>query len=244
MSRRRVLLVEDEESISDPLAAALEREGFAPIVAPTAAAGLESFRRLEAIQQEGGSAAEQAAKAQAELTRLNELVEDLLELARASSVDVTGERLDLGEVARAVVDRWTGPAASSGKRIVERIGTPSHVWANSEDLGHVLDNLLENSIRYCPSGTEITVEAEGDGRPRLVVSDTGPGIPPEDRDRIFERFYRGSTGKEAGAGTGLGLAVVAELIHRWGGRGPGDRRAGHRHRGHLPDSTYHFLTIP
>jgi len=173
--------------------------------------------RLEAIEHEGGFAGEQAAKAQAELTRLNELVEDLLELARAASVDVTGERVDLGEVARAAVDRWTGPAASSGKRIVERIGAPSPVWANAEDLGHVLDNLLENSIRYCPAGSEITVEAGSDGRPKLVVSDTGPGIPPEDRDRIFERFYRGSTGRKAGAGTGLGLAVVAELVHRWGG---------------------------
>jgi signal transduction histidine kinase len=173
--------------------------------------------RLEAIEHEGGFAGEQAAKAQAELTRLNELVEDLLELARAASVNVTGERVDLGEVARAAVDRWTGPAASSGKRIVERIGAPSPVWANAEDLGHVLDNLLENSIRYCPAGSEITVEAGGDGRPKLIVSDTGPGIPPEDRGRIFERFYRGSTGRKAGAGTGLGLAVVAELVHRWGG---------------------------
>jgi signal transduction histidine kinase len=173
--------------------------------------------RLEAIEQEGGPSGHQAAKAQAEVARLSELVEDLLELARASSVDTTGQRVDLGEVARAAVDRWTGPAASAGKRIVEQIASPAPVWANADDLGHVLDNLLENSIRYSPDGAEITVQAAGDGRPRLVVSDTGPGIPPEDRDRIFERFYRGSTGRRAGPGTGLGLAVVAELVRRWGG---------------------------
>lgn len=173
--------------------------------------------RLEAIEQEGGSAGQQAAKAKAELTRLNELVEALLELARASSIDTTGERVDLGEVARAAVDRWSGPATSAGKRIMEQIAAPVPVWANADDLGHVLDNLLENSIRYSPEGAEITVQAGGDGRPRLVVSDSGPGIPPEDRERIFERFYRGSTGKKAGPGTGLGLAVVAEIVQRWGG---------------------------
>jgi signal transduction histidine kinase len=173
--------------------------------------------RLEAIEQEGGFAGEQAAKAQTEVTRLNELVEDLLELARASSVDASGEQVDLGEVARAAVDRWTGPAAKTGKRIMEQISTPVPVWANADDLAHVLDNLLENSIRYSTEGAEITVQAKSDGQQLLVVSDTGPGIPPADRDRIFERFYRGTTGRKAGPGTGLGLAVVAELVQRWGG---------------------------
>jgi len=173
--------------------------------------------RLEAIEQEGGSAGKQAAKAQAELVRLSELVESLLELARASSVEVSGEQVDLSEVARAAVDRWTAPAASGGKRILEQVHAASPVWASAQDLGQVLDNLLENSIRYSPEGTEITVETRGNGRPGLVVSDNGPGIPPEERERVFERFYRGSTGRKAGSGTGLGLAVVAELVHRWGG---------------------------
>jgi signal transduction histidine kinase len=147
------------------------------------------------------------------------LVEDLLELARASSVESTGGRVDLVEVARAAVERWRGPAAQAGKRILERVDGPCTIWGNAEDLGHVLDNLIENSIRYCPDGTDITVETRADsGRPTLVVSDTGPGIPLEDRHRIFERFYRGSTGRRAGPGTGLGLAVAAELVRRWDGK--------------------------
>lgn len=174
--------------------------------------------RLEAIEQEGGPAAEQAAKAQSEVTRLAELVEDLLELARSSSVEPTAGRVDLADAARRAADRWAGPAAEGGKRIVERTEGPCVVWANPDDLGHVLDNLIENSIRYTPEGTEIAVECRSiDGRPALVVADTGPGIPPEERGRAFERFYRGSIGRKAGSGTGLGLAVVAELVHRWGG---------------------------
>jgi two-component system OmpR family sensor kinase len=62
----------------------------------------------------------------------------------------------------------------------------------------------------------------------LLVSDTGPGIPPEERARVFERFYRGSTGRGAGPGSGLGLAIVTALVERWGGEvrlldGPGTR---------------------
>jgi two-component system, OmpR family, sensor kinase len=174
--------------------------------------------RLEALRAEPGPAAEQAAKAEAELDRLNALVGDLLELARASSSDPTGRTVDLVDAARQAVVRWEEPAARAGMQVQLGRDTSARVWADSGDLGHILDNLVENALRYCPPGTEITVEAvHGDGRAALIVSDTGPGIPPEDRRRLFERFYRGSLGKQAGPGTGLGLAIVAELARRWGG---------------------------
>jgi signal transduction histidine kinase len=181
--------------------------------------------RLEAIEHEGGLAAEQAAKAQAEVSRLNALVQDLLELARVSSSETSGGAVDLSQVAREAVDRWTGPAEESGKQLVERLAPSCVVWANADDLGHVVDNLIENAIRYTPTGTEIVVETAARGGDRvLAVADSGPGIPAEERDRMFERFFRGAAGKQAGPGTGLGLAVVAELVRRWGGRvdlGPG-----------------------
>jgi signal transduction histidine kinase len=174
--------------------------------------------RLEAIEREGGAASEQARKAQAEVARLNELVDDLLTLARASSVESAGAAVDLAEVARDAVDRWKGPAGQAGKVILERLDGPCRVWADPGDLGHVLDNLIENSIRYSPEGAQITVETRSDpGRSALAVSDTGPGISPRDRERIFERFYRGDSGRRAGPGSGLGLAVVAELVRRWDG---------------------------
>jgi signal transduction histidine kinase len=175
--------------------------------------------RLEAIESEGGPAAVQAAKAQAEVMRLSQLVEDLLELARAISVEATGGRIDLAEAARNAVDRWSGPAAERGKRLVEHIDSPCVVVASPDDLAQLLDNLIENAIRYTPEGTEISVETgTRNGRILLTVADSGPGIAPEDHPRVFERFYRGSAGKKAGPGTGLGLALVSELAERWGGR--------------------------
>ena len=185
--------------------------------------------RLEALGEEGGRVGEQARKADAEADRLSALVDDLLELARASSVDATGRTVDLSGAARDAVARWTDPAQHAGKRVRITGDEPVVVWADAADVAHILDNLIENALRYCPEGTEVAVgTSREDGRARLIVSDTGPGIPPGDRERVFERFYRGSTGKEAGSGTGLGLAIVAELAGRWNGRvrlldGPGTR---------------------
>lgn len=178
--------------------------------------------RLEAIETYGGEAAEQARKAGAEADRLNDLVEGLLQLARASSTQTAGGVVDLGQVARAAVDRWSAPAARAGKSLsLDPEPPPADlpIRADTGDLAHVVDNLIENAIRYTPSGTEIHVGASAvDGRARLLVRDTGPGIPDEERDRVFERFYRGANGRHAGPGTGLGLAIVSELVHRWGGR--------------------------
>lgn len=185
--------------------------------------------RLEAIRGEGGAAAEQAAKAEAELDRLSALVNDLLALARASSEEATGETVDLAEAAAAAARRWEEPAASAGHELVLGNGTGGPVWAARADVAHILDNLIENAIRYTPPGTTVTIETgRSGGASELVVSDTGPGIPPLDREHIFERFYRGVDGRSAGPGTGLGLAIVAELAERWEGRvelldGPGTR---------------------
>lgn len=174
--------------------------------------------RLEAIQDEGGWSGEQAVKAEAELDRLSALVDDLLALARASSVEAAAGSLELADVAREAAARWREPASAVGKRLQLQTASGALVWANRDDLAHVLDNLIDNALRYSPPGAEVRVEAEvRNGRASLSVADSGPGIPPQDRSRIFERFYRGANGRQAGPGTGLGLAIVAELIHRWGG---------------------------
>jgi signal transduction histidine kinase len=185
--------------------------------------------RLEAIRGEGGTAAEEAAKAEAELDRLSALVDDLLALARASSDQARPERVDLREALRAAGRRWAAPVATAGRDLAIDEGEAGEVWAAPADVAHVLDNLIDNAIRYSPPGARITVNPVRDGgRPGFVVSNTGPGIPPEERERIFERFFRGTGGRATGPGTGLGLAIVAELAERWGGSvelldGPGTR---------------------
>lgn len=175
--------------------------------------------RLETIETYEGPAAEQAAKAEGELTRLTRLVDDLLKLTKASSLETTGAPVDLGDAARAAVERWDEIATASGIELRHRPGSDARVWADPVDLGDALDNLIDNAIRYCPPGSQVEVSAEAadDGRSTLSVADNGPGLPPEDRARVFERFYRGANGRRTGHGTGLGLAIVSELARRWGG---------------------------
>ena len=174
--------------------------------------------RLEAIRAEGGTAGENAARAEEELDRLEALVDDLLALAGAATAASTGTTVDLSSVVEGAVERWQAPASEAEKTVEVGRHEPALVFADAGDLANVVDNLVENALRYTPPGARVTVEsAAEDGRATLVVADDGPGIPEEDKARVFERFYRGSNGRRLGPGTGLGLAIVAELVERWSG---------------------------
>ena len=185
--------------------------------------------RLEAIRAEGGAAGENATKAEEELDRLEALVDDLLDLAGAATAPPAGTDVDLAALVEEAVERWQAPASDGERTVAAGRSERALVFADPDDLAHVIDNLVENALRYTPSGTHVTVESQAaDGRATLVVADDGPGIPAEDRSRVFERFYRGSNGRRLGPGTGLGLAIVAELVERWDGEvsladGPGTR---------------------
>jgi signal transduction histidine kinase len=185
--------------------------------------------RLEAIRAEGGSAGENAGKAEEELDRLEALVNDLLSLAAAATAPPAGATLDLSTVVDEAVRRWQAPASEAEKTVEAGRRDAALVFADPGDLAHMVDNLIENALRYTPPGARVTVEsAATDGRATLAVADNGPGIPEGDRARVFERFYRGANGRRLGPGTGLGLAIVAELVQRWGGEvtlgeGPGTR---------------------
>jgi two-component system OmpR family sensor kinase len=89
------------------------------------------------------------------------------------------------------------------------------VAADAADVAAVLDNLIENAIVYGPAGSAVAVSVAGEGVVR--VHDNGPGIDPAEAARVFDRFYRGSAGRETPGGTGLGLAIVRDLAARWGG---------------------------
>lgn len=172
--------------------------------------------RLEALAMTG---AEGATAALAETDRLSRIITELLTLVRAGTDPERAETVDLDDLAQTAVDRWSVQAADSGHRIeCSGLGQGARpVTASTNDVEIVLDNLVENALKYTPSGTVITISLhdEDDGVV-LRVADDGPGIAAGDRERVFERFYRGNPQAPV-AGTGLGLAIVRQIAQRWGG---------------------------
>jgi len=145
----------------------------------------------------------------AELDRLSEMVTGLLALSQAGEADAPLEPVDLAAAARAAVARWDG---TEGARVDTDANGPVPARAPSAELARALDALIENAIRY--GGGDVDLHA----RPgALVIRDHGPGLRPEELDAVFERFHRGSAGRDGTPGTGLGLAIARELARRWGG---------------------------
>ncbi|MFC0253033.1 ATP-binding protein [Massilia consociata] len=164
------------------------------------------------------------------IDRATRLVEQLLVLARQEATAATGAAcrpVDLAELARRTVADLAGVAAAKGVDVGVHQAEPATVEGQPDALHILLRNLVDNAIKYTPSGgtadisvrTETAPEAGKDaGREaqRIVVTveDSGPGIPPEERERVFDRFYR-VAGSEA-AGSGLGLAIIKAIAERHG----------------------------
>ena len=155
-----------------------------------------------------------------ESRRMRRLVEDLLWLARmdATRGGTRAEPVDVGVMAEQAVDRFGSVAESRRQRLSIRLDGDSHVIAAPPDwLDHLVGVLLDNACKYSPEdgSVDVRVAAEGD-RVRLTVDDSGPGIPVEQRRRIFERFHR-ATDQPGGAGLGLAIAdaVVRSTNGRW-----------------------------
>jgi two-component system, OmpR family, sensor kinase len=151
-----------------------------------------------------------------EVDRLSELVADLLVLARAGVPPRAAATCDLRQEARAAADRWRPVAAEhNGTLTLAEPPGPVAIAADAADVAAVLDNLIENAIVYSPEGSTVAVSVSGEGAVR--VHDDGPGIEPAEAARVFDRFYRGSAGRDTPGGSGLGLAIVRDLAARWGG---------------------------
>jgi signal transduction histidine kinase len=154
--------------------------------------------------------------------RMQRLVEDLLDLSRIESGGwhPAQEQLETGAVAREVLGLFTGRASGHGVTLDLSVRPGAEqVHADPDALRQVLTNLLDNALRYTPSGGRITISAaRRDGGLALSVKDTGSGITREHLPRIFERFYRAdpARSREEG-GTGLGLAIVKHLVEAHGG---------------------------
>lgn len=154
-----------------------------------------------------------------ESRRLQRIVEDLLWLARFDSAPPppSGAPADLVAVTERCAERFTAVAASRGIDLaVDRLGVPAWVDAAPEWVDRLAGTLLDNACRYAPDSgrVRVSVGAAG-GRAVLCVEDSGPGVPPQDRARLFDRFRR-ATAHPGGAG--LGLAIADAVVRSTGGR--------------------------
>ena len=155
-------------------------------------------------------------------TRLHALILDLLSLARLDSGEESfePEALSVGEMVAACVDRHRPRADAKGMTLeADSPGEELTVWADVEAVGQILDNLVDNAVKYTQSGGTVRVRwASCPEGVRIDVADNGPGIPAVDQPRIFARFYRvdRARSRELG-GTGLGLAIVKRLAQAMGG---------------------------
>jgi signal transduction histidine kinase len=156
-----------------------------------------------------------------ETDRLIRLVNDLLTLSRADaqSFHLRRERFDLTGLVRSCADSLAAQAAAQNVSLVVD-GPPVHVNADADRVRQVLVNLLDNAIRFSPSGERVSVSVGHtlrDGLSQCVtvsVQDHGPGIPPAEQARVFERFYRGdkSRARKGDVGAGLGLSIAQTLV--------------------------------
>ena len=156
-----------------------------------------------------------------ESARLAALVQDIIELSRLQGTDVVlaGEAIDLNEVLAEAVDRNKLPAEEKRIKISMGGSVEAGVLGDRDLLMTALRNLIDNAIRYSPEDTTVGVGLrERDGLIQISVTDQGPGIAPDEQDRIFERFYRIDAARSRHTGgTGLGLSIVKHVVVNHGG---------------------------
>lgn len=152
--------------------------------------------------------------------RLGKLVEELFELARLDSCEavVYAEPFSMSELVQDVTQKFELRAQQKSIRLNAQLkpNIPA-VYGDIAMMQRVLENLLENSLRYTPQGGHIDINVDVDsGRVVVQVSDTGKGIPEEDVDRIFERYYQPDSQRHSGESAGLGLAIVKRILELHG----------------------------
>jgi PAS domain S-box-containing protein len=151
--------------------------------------------------------------------RMTVLIQDLLD---AASIDagrffVDAGRMELEPLINETVDAFHPLSAARSQRLYARAVHCPQVLADPARLQQVLSNLIGNAVKFTPPGGEIVVRAEHvDGAVRVSVSDSGPGIRPEDRDRLFDRFWKAR--RDSRDGSGLGLFIARGIVESMGGK--------------------------
>jgi signal transduction histidine kinase len=154
---------------------------------------------------------------------LSSLIDDLFELSRLEAGDITWslQRVQLGELVQETIEAMRVQADAKGVQVTATLpGELTVPRANPEKLQRVLFNLIQNAIRHTPADGSVVVRAEpSPAGVEIEVADTGSGIAPGDRARVFTAFYRGGPdAARSGEGAGLGLAVSRAIVEAHGGR--------------------------
>jgi len=162
-----------------------------------------------------------------EMLRLGRVVEDVETLAAAEAARFRLERLplDLAEVVSETVEQLRAQADGAHLELTARL-QPAIVEADRTRVEQIVRNLVGNSLKFTPAGGSVTVSVKAEaGEARLIIEDTGPGLADDELPHVFERFWRGHSGRTA-PGSGVGLAVAAELARAHGGTIEAGNRPG------------------
>jgi signal transduction histidine kinase len=162
-----------------------------------------------------GKGRELTARAARRTENMLDLIDDLLRYSRlrTAAVEKKFEPVELAAIVRLVAELFRPPAEEKGLRF-EIQADPATVTGAPDGLTDLVTNLVSNAMRYTPAGGTVTVQTGvAGGAARLVVADTGIGIPPDELPHIFDEFFRGRAAKETVAhGTGLGMAIVKRIV--------------------------------
>ena len=153
-----------------------------------------------------------------ETRRLAQLVENVMQFSRGErgTLRVTRERVDIAALVAETVDTFRPIAAARGVTIVTTLARDAMAEVDRDGVRQIVLNLLDNAVKYGPAGQEVRVTVEKGVR--ITVDDAGPGVPPDERKRIWRRYERLDRDRDrAVAGAGIGLALVRELVRLHGG---------------------------
>jgi len=206
----------DQEARREQLMATLSHELRTPLA--SLRMGVELLER--ALVPLEGRPGELVGAVKGDVVRLEDVAQRLLDVSRSRAMTIALERqpVDLRAVVARVADVFALQAAERGVTLETKVPRGElAITGDATKLTWALSNLVTNALRYVPRGGRVTVETVAEnGTVHVVVSDDGPGIPAEQRERVFERYVQGQDGP-AGA-TGLGLAIVRDIVQAHGGR--------------------------
>lgn len=221
----RLAAEREAERLKATLVSSVSHELKTPLAAATAhVSGLLS----EVGQCDRGQMAEELGLVADELDRLNVSISDLLDLARLETASWK-PRPDTYEISEVLATSLSRLADKQQKRV--RFSVPANVpfvYVDFTQMVQVFLNILQNALAYSPSDSLVHVIVSRDvDWIRIAVEDEGPGVPDPEKQRIFEKFYRGSSSRGSRGGTGLGLAITKEIVSSAGGEiAVEDRMAG------------------